>query len=609
MKPMRIAPRLPVFLLALCAAAPPLPAQVVDTLTVFARSTTSVYSQPLLNNVDYDITVTGTYSLWQDSAGDSVGLVDAAYFIAIPPGEFGHGLEPLPTNTSNGFLIDGSSVISNLGSSPGVSPTHTYIIPWRGNGSPVEFFIADRPPFGVDRHSDNSGSLKVEIRRVSPNISVNLRKIDFGDVLVGASRDSSARFRNSARSALVINLSGIGGTNPGDFAILGSGSFRLFQDQDSALFIRFTPAAIGKRYATLLFSTNDPSVPQVAIDLEGNGVAPRIAVDPPAIDFGEVELGAWRDTTAEISNPGSAPLTLQQFSLTGSDPGEFSFSPPGSLTVPGGERRQVTLRFTPSRIRQKSADFEIRSNAAGSPTDIALTGTGVTTLTAGFSQNLQGKAEDIVLIPVELFENRNGSDATSFECLVRYNYRILYPYTVLNAGTMSAGFAFQSTMLRPGVIAVRAQNGPALAGTGVLFAIRFQVLFGDTSYAPLTLDSLRFNDGNPRARVRDGIFFRDSACNQWLRQVVEIGAVQLRQNVPNPFNPSTRVSYYLPMGQHVRLDVIDAFGREAALLVDGERPAGEQSEIVNLPDAPSGVYYCRLNAGGNLLIRRMILLR
>ena len=158
----------------------------------------------------------------------------------------------------------------------------------------------------------------------------------------------------------------------------------------------------------------------------------------------------------------------------------------------------------------------------------------------------------------------------------------------VNAGTMSAGYALQSSLLRPGVIKVQALNGPPLAGTGILFAIRFQVLFGDTSYSPLKLDSLRFNDGNPRARIRNGLFFRDSACNQWMRQVVEIGAAHPRQNVPNPFNSSTSIAYTVPNRTHVRLRVFNVLGQLVTTLVDQEQPPGSYTAAWNAGTRASG---------------------
>lgn len=88
----------------------------------------------------------------------------------------------------------------------------------------------------------------------------------------------------------------------------------------------------------------------------------------------------------------------------------------------------------------------------------------------------------------------------------------------------------------------------------------------------------------------------------------------LRQNHPNPFNPSTAIEYYLPEKAGVRLEIFDVAGRRIAALQNGEQERGAHVAVWNGNDgrgAPvaSGVYVCRLTAGKESLTRKMILLR
>ncbi|HUV37021.1 MAG TPA: T9SS type A sorting domain-containing protein [Patescibacteria group bacterium] len=86
-------------------------------------------------------------------------------------------------------------------------------------------------------------------------------------------------------------------------------------------------------------------------------------------------------------------------------------------------------------------------------------------------------------------------------------------------------------------------------------------------------------------------------------------SVRLHQNVPNPFNPATTIAYTLLEAAHVNLAVYDVRGREVAVLVDDYRPEGEHGVTWNAAGMPSGIYFCRLTAGGFTVTRKMCLLR
>jgi len=87
------------------------------------------------------------------------------------------------------------------------------------------------------------------------------------------------------------------------------------------------------------------------------------------------------------------------------------------------------------------------------------------------------------------------------------------------------------------------------------------------------------------------------------------GRPQLRAAVPNPFNPVTRVPYYLPEEASVRLAVYDAAGRAVAVLVDGVKPAGEHEVEWDARGVASGIYFCRLEAGELRVTRKIVLAR
>jgi subtilisin family serine protease len=84
---------------------------------------------------------------------------------------------------------------------------------------------------------------------------------------------------------------------------------------------------------------------------------------------------------------------------------------------------------------------------------------------------------------------------------------------------------------------------------------------------------------------------------------------ELLQNYPNPFNPETKFRYRLSEPGFVTCIVYDLLGREVTTLVSANQPAGEYTVTWNATGHSSGVYFCRLVAGGAVRTRNMILLR
>jgi photosystem II stability/assembly factor-like uncharacterized protein len=83
----------------------------------------------------------------------------------------------------------------------------------------------------------------------------------------------------------------------------------------------------------------------------------------------------------------------------------------------------------------------------------------------------------------------------------------------------------------------------------------------------------------------------------------------LGRNYPNPFNPSTTISFTVPARMFVRLTVFDVMGREIARMVDGELPAGVHECRWNAAGRASGVYYYRLQAGERVETRTMMMVK
>ena len=83
----------------------------------------------------------------------------------------------------------------------------------------------------------------------------------------------------------------------------------------------------------------------------------------------------------------------------------------------------------------------------------------------------------------------------------------------------------------------------------------------------------------------------------------------LKGNYPNPFNPTTTISFSLPETAEVGLAVYDLLGRQVALLVNQQMDAGNHEIRFGASNLPSGTYFYRLTTPGGTFVKQMVLLK
>ncbi len=83
----------------------------------------------------------------------------------------------------------------------------------------------------------------------------------------------------------------------------------------------------------------------------------------------------------------------------------------------------------------------------------------------------------------------------------------------------------------------------------------------------------------------------------------------LHQNFPNPFNPTTKINFDLPVNSIVSLKVYNIQGKEISSLVDGRINKGSHVVDWNASNYQSGIYFYKLIAGDFVETRKMILLK
>jgi photosystem II stability/assembly factor-like uncharacterized protein len=86
-------------------------------------------------------------------------------------------------------------------------------------------------------------------------------------------------------------------------------------------------------------------------------------------------------------------------------------------------------------------------------------------------------------------------------------------------------------------------------------------------------------------------------------------AYELRQNFPNPFNPTTTITYALPVDANVSLTIYDIIGQKVIQLLNGRAAAGYHDLRFDASNLASGIYFYRLQAGDFVQTRKLLVLR
>jgi photosystem II stability/assembly factor-like uncharacterized protein len=80
-------------------------------------------------------------------------------------------------------------------------------------------------------------------------------------------------------------------------------------------------------------------------------------------------------------------------------------------------------------------------------------------------------------------------------------------------------------------------------------------------------------------------------------------------NYPNPFNPTTTISFGLPSPSFVNIEIYNTLGQKVQLLISEAMNAGYHTLSFDAKNLPSGIYFYRLQAGSRRETKKMMLMR
>ncbi len=205
-----------------------------------------------------------------------------------------------------------------------------------------------------------------------PGCVIEPDSLNFGDIALGSFVDREAVIANTGDFPLEGELL----LDDPHFALVGEGGpFNLGIGEQITVAVRYLPLGIGTHDA--LLTTGLEYCAELLLSGQAHEPTPTCELTPPALDFGDLQLGDLEDATFTISNDGDGPLN-----------GEVSLDDPhfsvelggGPFTVQPGEAHVVGVRFQPADYGPLSALVTMGSDICA---DLPLSGFGRNPVTAG----------------------------------------------------------------------------------------------------------------------------------------------------------------------------------------------------------------------------------
>ena len=269
-------------------------------------------------------------------------------------------------------------------------------------------------------------------------IELSALSLTFPDTTIGGSAALPITVQNSGNLALNFAAFAFAGVAAADFSNGGTCSLTVPLPVlgQCTVIVSFRPSVVGARTASLTISSDASNGP-ATVTLAGAAIAvpaPLLAFSPASLDFGTQTIaGLYAPRTVRLSNAGNADLTIGSISVSGPGFGDVA-PPPCPATLVAGDHCDIAVVFAAPGIGSFSGTLQVTSNAAGSPSTVALLGAGVAaavpvlswtpaTSSIDFGTVSAGSvsaAQSVVLLNqgpggvVIAFANAIGADARSF---------------------------------------------------------------------------------------------------------------------------------------------------------------------------------------------------
>ena len=261
------------------------------------------------------------------------------------------------------------------------------------------------------------------------------------------------------------------------------------------------------------------------------------------IDFGDIELGDFKDSTLSlfIKNISKKEIIINSIKLTGPDDKHFRIMNINEFNkIASGQSKSLSLRFIPEQLTLDNSKLVINYQGAGQECVVSLIGQGIkpridtATISIASFSGLQNNIYEVPIKISNLSELGFRPTITGFQLDLKYNATML-DYLGDYIESNVNGFYKTITIQLPATF----------DSDSVLAKLRFKVALGNDTITPLILSNVSLlGKGKTMLSLESGEFKLQGYCKKGgVRLFESNGKIVLSQNRPNPFEISTTIEF------------------------------------------------------------------
>jgi Abnormal spindle-like microcephaly-assoc'd, ASPM-SPD-2-Hydin/Protein of unknown function (DUF1573) len=209
---------------------------------------------------------------------------------------------------------------------------------------------------------------------VQPGLSLTPTSASFASVVTGSTNSQTVQIKNSGTANLTVSQATVTGAG---FSLNGlSLPMTLTPGQSGNFNVQYAPQSTGNASGAVSIISNAPNSPAtVALSATGVASSYTISVNPGSLNFGSVNDGSSAAQGFTVTNTGNANVAISGVTATGT--GYSIVSGAGAVTLSPNQSTSVSVQFAPAAAGAVNGSVRILSNATGSASTVALSGTGV----------------------------------------------------------------------------------------------------------------------------------------------------------------------------------------------------------------------------------------